>query len=130
MIDNAQLTIEFEYLLPKLESLQNKTAVDVGSHSGTVTDFLEGLGFRVIALEPNPAFSKGLKIAASDEDGTAILTVGSAAGVSSLEPEWVSLVFPAYFHEPRMIRVQTRRLSTLLPELGARDIGFLKVDAE
>ena len=139
---------ELEYLRPVFNSLPQvlKIGVDVGCHRGGVTRFLANHGFKVLALEPNAEMKPQImaaagsfmdvgqvqlsEVAVSDADGTAEMFFGRADGVSSLESNWTTIAFPEEFVEKRVRNVATRRLSTLLPELGIRHIGFLKIDTE
>jgi putative sugar O-methyltransferase len=139
---------ELEYLLPLFNSFPQvlKIGVDVGCHQGGVTRFLANHGFKVLALEPNAEMKPRImaaagsfigagqvqlsEVAASDADGTAEMFFGRADGVSSLESKWTTIAFPEEFVHKRVQQVSTRRLSTLLPELGIRQIGFLKIDTE
>ena len=139
---------ELKYLRPLLRSLpkQQRIAIDVGANVGSITIALAHMGFVVYALEPHPQtrqrlahavghLSKSgrvkiLELAASDHDGTADLLVGSNDTVSTLEASWTTIAFPDYFADKRMIRVPTRMLSTLLPEQGVHQVGFLKIDVE
>jgi putative sugar O-methyltransferase len=139
---------EMQHLRPLLESLPDrlKIAIDIGAHKGSVTRTLAHMGFKVYALEPHPQTRRRLieelndlirsgrvevfELAASDCDGAADMFVGSADTLNTLESAWTTRAFPEYFREKHVIRVQTRKLSSLLTEHGLRSVGFLKIDAE
>jgi FkbM family methyltransferase len=139
---------ELRHLEPILRTLPQelKVAVDVGAHLGSVTRILAAWGFKVYALEPCPEVRKRLisavkdftrsgrvqvlEYAASDADGWAQMFVGVADTLNSLNHEWTVVAFPEYFRSVSTVEVPTRRLSTLLRELGVKTIGYLKIDVE
>jgi putative sugar O-methyltransferase len=124
----------------------HRVAFDVGASSGAITRLLASLGFKVYAVEPHPTTRAHLMqnvgdlvrsgrvevvgCAASEADGTALMYVGSADTVNSLEEIWTTRAFPEHFVDHRTIEVPTRTLRHLLDEKGIRELGFLKLDIE
>lgn len=141
-------TLELIYLRPLLAALPNahRTAIDVGAHRGDVTAELLGLGYRVLAVEPQDGLADCLqsrfaseiacgrmhvqRCAASDRTGTSELFVGSASTVSSLESQWTTVAFPEEFRSPRRVTVRLCTAGELLERLGWMTPGFAKVDVE
>jgi len=142
-------TMEVRYLRTMLEQFPPlwRTAVDVGAHRGDVTACLAAMGYRVLAVEPNPQMADRLerrfadliprgivrvaRCAASDKDGEdADFYLGSASTVSSLEESWTTRGFPEEFAQRRSIRVPLCRLDDLVHDFTGERPGFLKVDVE
>ncbi len=141
-------TLEIHYLRPLLESLPSdkKTALDVGAHKGDVTEALAGLGFDVLAVEPQDYMADRFaarhadrinagaiilsRCAASDRAGEAELLIGSASTVSTLEPRWTSVAFPEEFSSRRSMRVAVVTLAKLIRQHDFGPVGFAKIDVE
>jgi FkbM family methyltransferase len=142
-------TMEVQYLRPMLEQLPPawRTAVDVGAHRGDVTAYLAAMGYRVLAVEPQPQMADRLqqrfadliprdvvrvaRCAASERDGEeADFYVGSATTVNTLEAEWTTRGFPEHFARRQTLRVPLRRVDDLVRDFTRERLGFLKVDVE
>lgn len=118
-------------VLPRAEGLM----VDVGAHRGFAHGPFADEGWRVIAMEPDPANRSYLVEAArptveidsraiTDTDGQTLTLYTSevSSGISTL----------AAFHESHTagVEVETVRLDTLLADHGKPHVDFLKVDTE
>lgn len=141
-------TLELVYLRPYFDRLpeNQRSAIDVGAHRGEVTAELLSQGFRVIAVEPQAwladrleqRFARELRAgqfslercAASDKRGTAVLHVGSASTISSLEHEWTTIAFPEYFQSPTRVEVPLVPAAALLAKHGVDGASFAKIDVE
>ncbi|QOV89433.1 FkbM family methyltransferase [Humisphaera borealis] len=141
-------TLELVYLRPFFESLpaEKRSAVDIGAHRGEVTGELLAQGFRVIAVEPQGWLADRLsqrfaaeiesgqfvleRCAASDKQGTAILHVGSASTISSLEEDWTTVAFPEFFQSPTRVEVPLLPAGELMRRHGMKHASFAKIDVE
>jgi len=140
--------LELVYLRPFLEQLpaDRRSAIDIGAHRGKMTADLLSMGFRVVAMEPQqwladrlaerfaPQIAAGQlsleRCAASDHSGTAVLHVGSASTISSLEQAWTTVAFPEYFQSPRQVEVPLLPAASALRRCGVERVGFAKIDVE
>ncbi len=140
--------LEIIYLQKMLAALpaDRKSAIDAGAHRGDVTAALADLGFRVLAVEPQPPIAEQLKqrftelreadliriecCAASDRRGTATMHLGSASTVNTLEESWTRIAFPEEFTAPRKMDVPTYPLAELARTNGFTRPGFVKIDVE
>src|SRR6185312_3813654 len=111
--------------------------VEVGAndpHSGSQTWLLEQNGWRGILIEPQAALceklrqerkkSKVFQVACSDEDGEAMLHIGSHSGVSTLEKQKDS-------HGTQFVGTESVKVTTLdkiLDEVGEIKIDFVSMD--
>lgn len=141
-------TLELVYLRPFFRKLprDGRSAIDVGAHRGEVTAELLAQGFRVIAVEPQAWLADRLqqrfaaemeqgrfaleRCAASDRRGTAVLHVGSASTISSLEEEWTTVAFPEYFQSPTRVEVPLVPAGAMLRKHGVTEASFAKIDVE
>lgn len=141
-------TLELVYLRPFFQQLpaDGRSAIDIGAHRGEVTAELLSQGFRVIAVEPQSWLADRLqqrfaaemsqgrfaleRCAASDRRGTAILHVGSASTISSLEEEWTTVAFPEFFQTPTRVEVPLVPAGALLQRHGVTQASFAKIDVE
>ncbi len=141
-------TLEIFYLRQTLSDLaaQRPTAIDVGAHRGDVTAALCDLGFRVLAVEPQPPLAARLterfgpliecdqihieRCAASDRRGVAKLYLGSASTVNTLEPDWTRIAFPEEFTSPQTLDVPLYTVAELAAASGFSSPAFVKIDVE
>ncbi|MBI4569431.1 MAG: FkbM family methyltransferase [Planctomycetes bacterium] len=120
--------------------------VHVGAHEGGEMEKYRALGVsRVLFIEANPAVHERLvanvgkepgvvtaNVAISGADGEALLRVTSMDQSSSLLPlKGHAAIYPDIV-ETSQVRVKTRRLDTLLAELGLRaeDYNLLNIDIQ
>ena len=141
-------TLELVYLRPFFDRLSTdgRSAIDIGAHRGEVTAELLAQGFRVISVEPQGWLADRLaqrfatemkagqfvleRCAASDKQGTAILHVGSASTISSLEEEWTTVAFPELFQTPTRVEVPLVPAGELMQRHGMKHASFAKIDVE
>jgi FkbM family methyltransferase len=141
-------TLEIHYLRETLRALRDErdSAVDVGAHRGDVTAALIDLGYRVMAVEPQPALARRLaerfrslldldllhieRCAASNRRGVGTLILGSASTVSTLERDWTSVAFPEEFRAPERMDVPLHPIAELALAAGFARPAFVKVDVE
>ena len=138
---------ELQVLAHLAPALSPRLAIDVGAHHGVFSGVLLDLGFTVHALEPNPEARAEL---VRRLDGRAGLTIhpvaaGAAEGEAELglvadpsgrytDPtQFASLAglpLPEGLVRAGSLRVQVRRLDTLLRDRGLPTPSVVKVDAE
>jgi FkbM family methyltransferase len=141
-------TLELVYLSLTLESLRHKrgTAIDVGAHRGDVTAALSDMGFRVLAVEPQPTMTRRLadrfralldldllhieRCAASNRRGVGTMYLGSASTVNTLERDWTRVAFPEEFRSPEKIDVPLYTIAELAEAAGFERPAFVKIDVE
>jgi FkbM family methyltransferase len=121
---------------------QGGLAFDIGANIGHVTEAFLALGARVVAVEPNPALSRGLErrqrsprltvlsAAVGAERGRADLHLGISHVYSTLSSDWVSHVRQSTADErwAGTISVEVETLDLLIERYGVPD--FLKIDVE
>ncbi|SFB35215.1 FkbM family methyltransferase [Azotobacter beijerinckii] len=117
---------------------------DVGAHKGEDCDFYFKLGYRVVAVEANPALAEHLKERFSEEinDGSLILlnkAIGDTEGTTSFfinkkrsvwgttDPHWVKRN-KARGAESEEIKVESTLLSNIINAYGCPH--YLKIDIE
>ena len=121
-------------------------AFDVGAHVGSRVRAWRKLGARVVAIEPQPDFTRILRLvfgrdpgvtvvpdAVGARPGTAQLGVSTATPtVSSMSPEWIGSVGSdrsfARVRWDRSVQVRVTTLDALIAEHG--EPAFCKVDVE
>lgn len=141
-------TLELLYLGPTLERLRaaRNCAIDVGAHRGDVTAALSDMGFRVLAIEPQPAMTRRLadrfrplldldllhieRCAASNRRGVGTMYLGSASTVNTLERDWTRVAFPDEFRAPEKIDVPLYTIAELAEAAGYERPAFVKIDVE
>jgi FkbM family methyltransferase len=141
-------TLELAYLRQTLEALQarRRCAIDVGAHRGDVTAALAEMGFRVLAIEPQPNMARRLvdrfrtlldldmlhieRCAASNRRGVGTMYLGSASTVNTLERDWTRVAFPEEFRSPEKIDVPLYTIAELAEAAGFERPAFVKVDVE
>jgi putative sugar O-methyltransferase len=141
-------TLELVYLRKMLESLRPKRrcAIDVGAHRGDVTAALADMGFRVLAIEPQPNMATRLadrfrtlldldmlhieRCAASNRRGVGTMFLGSASTVNTLERDWTRVAFPEEFRFPQTIDVPLYTIAELAEAAGFQRPAFVKIDVE
>jgi len=134
------------YELEKTKAIQDllksrETFIDVGGNKGDfallASKIAGGYG-RVICIEPEPANCgwiqrsidlNGYKnirlcnLALNDHDGESLLYLGTKSGFHTLLPG-------APERDQGSVKVRTRKLDSLLPELGVGPVNVLKIDVE
>jgi len=141
-------TLEIVYLRETLGALRTErnSAIDVGAHRGDVTAALIDLGFRVMAVEPQPMMTRRLserfaslidlnllhieRCAASNRRGVGQLILGSASTVNTLEPDWTRVAFPEEFRAPDKIDVPIYPVAELAAAADFDRPAFVKIDVE
>jgi FkbM family methyltransferase len=141
-------TLELVYLAQTLESLRHKrgSAIDVGAHRGDVTAALSDMGFRVLAVEPQPMMTRRLadrfralldldllhieRCAASNRRGVGTMYLGSASTVNTLERDWTRVAFPEEFRSPEKMDVPLYTIAELAEASGFERPAFVKIDVE
>ncbi len=132
-------TFEVIYLGPTLTKLRpmRSNAIDVGAHRGDVTAALADLGFRVLAIEPQPMMTRRLadrfrslldqdllhieRCAASNRRGVGSMYLGSASTVNTLERDWTRVAFPDEFRAPNRWTSRFTPLPSWLTPPGSSD---------
>ncbi|HEV7371562.1 FkbM family methyltransferase [Arenibaculum sp.] len=119
---------------------------DVGAHLGDRVSAFRALGARVVALEPQPAFARALRVlygrdpgvvllaqAAGPESGTAVLHVNRRAPtLSTLSADWAARVARApSFRGQRWEEAVTVPVTTLDALVARHGVpAFCKIDVE
>jgi FkbM family methyltransferase len=123
---------------------RNDLVFDIGANVGEYSDTFLALGARVVAIEPNPAGCKRLKIlekrgslfveecAVGDAEGSSSMRICSDPGLSTLSNEWYQTARTAAEHKDLIwsdaINVRISTLDSLALKYGTP--AFIKVDVE
>lgn len=117
---------------------------DVGANVGEYSDTFLALGARVVAIEPNPACCRRLKIVAGrgglviencavgDSEGTASLNICSDPALSTLSSQWYETARTSAAHSHASwtgaVDVRVATLDSLVAKYG--EPRFIKIDVE
>jgi FkbM family methyltransferase len=117
---------------------------DVGANVGEYSDNFLALGARVVAIEPNAACCKRLKLltkrgnlviencAIGDAEGTASMHICSDTGLSTLSNEWYQISRTSAIHSRSSwsgtVDVRVATLDSLVAKYGIPT--FIKIDVE
>jgi FkbM family methyltransferase len=117
-------------------------AFDIGAHLGNRSRALLALGFRVVALEPQPAFARRLEVLARGEPRLRVLPLAAAGRpgrlrlavpaatptVATAAPAFRALMEAEGVAYEGEIEVEATTLDALVARFGVPD--FVKIDAE
>lgn len=133
-----KLLVEVLRGIPSIDNVRQRVMVDVGAYFGDTAKPFLAMGWRVIAIEPDPSKHERLRSTAGEPQLTMLTcAVGDEASSGQTlsfftSPESPGIASLVPFRDSHTIaaKVEVRTLADVLTEQGVSRVDYLKIDAE